>query len=300
MDKWIKRGAMVVGSVALVAAAAAVAGKVLGERKMARTLDIPVKPVAVFTDAAHIEHGRYLFSTRGCAECHGENGAGKVVIADGEMLVVAPNLTGGAHSVTAAYKDEDWVRTLRHGVKPNGRPVLVMPSEDYNRLTDEDVGSLISYVRSLPAVDGQATQIRFPLPATALYGFGAIRDAAEKIDHTLPPSEPVPVGVSVQHGAYVANACIGCHGATLSGGTIPGAPPNWPAAANLTPGKGSAMIRYADPESFMAMMRTRKRPDGTPISPVMPFDSLARMTDTDMRALHAYLKTVPAREFGNR
>lgn len=299
MDKWIKRGAMVVGAVALAAAAAAVTGKVLGERKMVRTLDVAVAPVPLFTDEAHIQNGRYLFNTRGCTECHGVNGAGKVVIQDGETLIVAPNLTAGANSVTAGYKVEDWVRTLRHGIKPNGHPAIVMPSEDYNRLTDEDLGSLISYVQQLPAVDGRAAVIRFPLPVKALYGFGAIKDAAEKIDHSLPPSQPVPVAVSVQHGAYVANACIGCHGATLSGGPIPGGPPDWPAAANLTPGKGSAMTRYTNAEAFMVMLRSRKRPDGTPISPVMPFESLSKMTDTDMRALHAYLQTVPARDFGS-
>lgn len=300
MDKWIKRGGVIVGVVLLAGAAAAVTGKVLGERKMVRKLEVPASAVAQFTDAAHIDQGRYLFNTRGCAECHGNNGAGKVVLDDDGMLVVAPNLTAGANSATKSYSDVDWVRTLRHGVKPNGQPVIIMPSEDYNRLTDDDLGSLISYVRQLPAVDGMAAKIALPLPVKALYGFGAIQDAAEKIDHTLPPSQPVPVAVSVQHGAYVANACIGCHGEKLSGGMIPGGPPDWPAAANLTPGKDSAMKRYETADAFVAMLRTRKRPDGTAISPVMPFESLARMTETDMRALHTYLQTVPARDFGNR
>ena len=300
MDKWIKRGGILVGAVLLAGAAAAVTGKVLGERKLVRKVEVAVAPVPLFTDAAHIEQGRYLFNTRGCAECHGNNGAGKMVLNHGGMVVIAPNLTGGANSATASYTDVDWVRTLRHGVKPNGQPVIIMPSEDYNRLTDEDAGALISYVRQLPPVDGMQKNIALPLPVKALYGFGAIRDAAEKIDHTLPPSQPVPVAVSVQHGAYVANACIGCHGERLSGGPIPGGPPDWPAAANLTPGKESAMKRYANADAFVAMLRTRKRPDGTAISPVMPFESLARMTETDMRALHAYLQTVPAREFGHR
>lgn len=300
MDKWIKRGAVVVGVVVLAGAAAAVAGKMLGERKMARKLDVPVSAVPLFTDAAHIDQGRYLFTTRGCAECHGTGATGKVVLQDDGMLVVAPNLTRGANSATAAYTDVDWVRTLRHGVKPNGQPVIIMPSEDYNRLTDEDLGSIISYVRQLPAADGRRAEIQLPLPVKALYGFGAIEDAAEKINHSLPPSQPVPVAVSVQHGAYVANACIGCHGAGLSGGPIPGGPPDWPDAANLTPGKGSAMKRYETAEAFMTMLRTRKRPDGTPISQVMPFDSLARMTETDMRALHSYLKSLPPRDVGNR
>lgn len=300
MDKWIKRGAMVVGAIVLVGAGAVAVGKVLGDRKMERTIDVSVSGVPMFTDQAHIDQGRYLFNTRGCAECHGENGAGKVVMDNGDVRIVAPNLTGGVNSVTATYSDADWVRTLRHGVKPNGKPVLIMPSEDYNRLTDEDVGALVSYVKQLPPVDGQRAELKLPLPMKALYGFGAIEDAAEKINHMLPPSQPVPVSVSVEHGAYVANACIGCHGPRLSGGTIPGGPPDWPEAANLTPGKGSAMVRYQSPEAFAAMLRTRRRPDGTAISPAMPFDSLSRMTDTDVHALYTYLKSLPPREFGNR
>jgi hypothetical protein len=45
----------------------------------------------------------------------------------------------------------------------------------------------------------------------ALYGAGAIKDAAAKIDHTLPPQQPEPEGVTVEHGRCVAQACKGCH-----------------------------------------------------------------------------------------
>jgi mono/diheme cytochrome c family protein len=138
------------------------------------------------------------------------------------------------------------------------------------------------------------------VPVKVLYAFGVIKDASEKIDHTLPPAQPVPEGVTLEHGAYVVNACIGCHGQHLSGGKIPGGAPTWPAASNLTPGKGTAMGRYPTPEVFMAMMRSGHRPDGTAISSVMPFRSLAQMNDTDLKALHAYLQKVPARDAGQR
>jgi cytochrome c553 len=93
--------------------------------------------------------------------------------------------------------------------------------------------------------------------------------------------------------------CLGCHGPGLSGGKIPGGPPQWPAAANLTPGEGSVMGRYPDAASFLAMLRSGKRPDGSAIQ-VMPFESLAKMSDVDAQALYAYLKTVPARAAGQR
>lgn len=300
MSKWVKRTSLFLVALAVLGIATTVVGKAMGERKMERNIALSVAPVEVTGDAAQVERGRYLYTTRGCAECHGANGAGKTVIRDGGMHVISPNITAGANSVIANYRVADWVRAVRHGVKPNGNPIMIMPSEDYNRFTDEDMAALVAYVQTLKPVPGQRALIDVPVPVTVLYGFGVIKDAAEKIDHTLPPAPPVPDAVTPEHGAYVANSCIGCHGTHFSGGKIPGGPPTWPAASNLTPGKGSAMERYPTAELFMAMLRSGRRPDGSMVSPVMPFRSLSQMTDTDLRALHAYLKTVPARETGMR
>ena len=300
MNKWVKRGAVALLLILIAAGAIVIAGKFMASSKMSRQIDLNVLAVAPQTDAAHIERGRYLFRTRGCAECHGADGAGHEVINSGGMLVVAPNLTAGANGIGAAYRPEDWVRTIRHGVKPGRQPVMIMPSEDYNRLTDDDLGAVIAYIGQLPPVAGQGSRIVLPLPVQVLYGLGAIEDAAAKIDHSLAPSVPVAIAVSVEHGAYVANACIGCHGSKLSGGKIPGGPPDWPPAANLTPGKDSAMPRYPTPQLFGAMLRSGHRPDGSAISPVMPFGAFRELNDTDVFALHAFLKTVAARDAGQR
>ncbi len=294
--KWTLRGA---GALVVMAGAVALVGTQLAEKKRTRQVEVKVLPVAIPTDAASVERGRYLYASRGCADCHGANGAGKAFIDDGSMKVVGPNISTGAGNVVANYKPEDWVRTLRHGVKPNGQPVFIMPSEDYNRLTDVDTGALIAYVKSLPPANGGAAVMQLPLPVKVLYGFGAIPDSAEKINHALPPAQPVASGVTTEHGAYVANMCIGCHGAGLSGGKIPGGPPDWPAAANLTPGDKGAMGGYKDAAQFAAMFKSGKRPDGSVIK-VMPFESLREMNDTDVQALYAFLKTVPAKPFGNR
>jgi mono/diheme cytochrome c family protein len=298
MKRWIKWTVGVVAGVAVLAVGAAVVGYQLAERRMARKVEVPVKPVAYVTDQQALERGKYLFESRGCVECHGANGGGREFVNDGKGLRIAgPNITSAG--VTADYQPVDWVRAIRHGVRPDGRALMVMPSEDYNRLTDEDFAALVSYVRSLPPQRGGAAVLDLPPPVRILYGFGAIKDAAAKIDHSLPPAQPVPAGVNAQHGAYVANMCIGCHGEHLSGGKIPGGPPDWPPAANITPGENSAMARYKDAGAFVAMMRSGKRPDGTPIK-VMPFESLAKINDVDTQALYEYLKTVPARPFGQR
>lgn len=298
MGKWIKRVALALGVLLVLAAAGVATGLQLAERKMARKVDVTVQPVALASDAASLQRGKYLFSSRGCAECHGPNGAGRVFVDNGKDLrLKAPNITAGTGGVVASYQPADWVRTIRHGVTPAGRAVMIMPSEDYNRLTDADLGSLVAYVKSLPPAPGTGAEVVLPLPARVLYGFGAIQDAAAKIDHSLPPAAAVPEGVTVQHGAYVANMCLGCHNPQLTGGRIPGGPPDWPPAANLTPVADSGMKAYAQPEALMKMFKSGQRADGSKIQ-VMPFDSLRELSETDVRALHMYLRTLAARPRG--
>jgi mono/diheme cytochrome c family protein len=291
---WIR--ALLAGLVALVllAATALGAGVLLAERKMQRTVSVPVQPVALRNDAASVERGKYLFASRGCVDCHGSAGTGRTFVDDGGLVIAGPNITTGPGGVVAAYQPVDWVRAIRHGVSPQGRPLMIMPSEDYNRFTDDDLASLVAYVRSLPPASGQGTVLKLPLPVKALYGYGAIKDAAARIDHSLPPQQPVPEGVTVAHGQYVANMCIGCHGAGLAGGKIPGGPPDWPPASKLTPGEGSVMGRYPDAEALIAMFRSGQRPDGTAVK-VMPFESLREMSETDLRALYLYLKGLPGK-----
>jgi mono/diheme cytochrome c family protein len=296
MKRSLKWFLWIVALLTLLLVGAVLIGLQMGERKRMRVITVQVAPVAYVTDAAALERGRYLFESRGCAECHGANGAGREFVNDGKGTRIAgPNIT--PTGVVAKYTPEDWVRTIRHGVQPDGRPVLVMPSEDFNRFTDEDLAAVVAYVRSLPPMAGGAAAVELPLPARVLYGFDVIPDAAQRINHALPPSTPVASGVTAEHGAYVANMCIGCHGEKLSGGKIPGGPPDWPAAANITPGEGSAMVRYKDADAFVTMLQTGKRSDGTSIA-VMPFESLSKLNDVDKRALFAFLQTVPARAAG--
>ena len=294
MVRWLKIGAGVLGGVVVLAAAAIATGELLAQRRAERTIDIKVTPVAYREGAAAVERGAYLYASRGCADCHGADGAGRLIVDDGAgTRLSGPNVTTGNPAI-ANYQPEDWVRTIRHGVRPNGQPLRLMPSEDFNRLTDHDLAAVVAFVRQLPPASGQLrATLQYPLPARVLYGFGVIPDAVDRIDHSLPPSTPVPEAETIEHGAYVAMACIGCHGEDLSGGRIVTGPPDWPPAARLRGGPDSAMARYADAEAFVAMLRSGKRPDGSEIA-VMPFESLARFSDVDARALYLYLKGLPS------
>lgn len=278
-------------ALAALAALAAAAAHLLSERKLNRTIDVPVEPVAFAGDPAVLARGRYLFDSRGCGECHGSDGAGRLFLdAPNGLRVWTPNITGGPGSAVAKYNEADWVRTIRHGVKPDRRPVFLMPSEDYNRFTDADVAAVVAYTRSLPPVAGETGRIEMPLLIKALYAANVVLDAAQRIDHTLPPAQPVAEGPTPEHGAYVAQMCKGCHGDRFAGGPIPGAPPEWPPASDLT--AAATYATYDSVDKFKSMFRTGKRPGGEPVK-VMPFPSLKAMNDVDVEALYLYLKTLP-------
>lgn len=276
------------------------AAMLLSERKLNRVLDVNVGSINLASLAPSQERGEYLFLTRGCSECHGAKGEGRLVIDDQSsgFYVYSPNITRGGGGAAAAYSDTDWIALLRHGLKPSRSPVFIMPSEDYAQMADEDVASLVTYIRSLPASSERKAEIRIPLLLKALYAFGVATDAAEKIDHSKPAPARVPMD-SHSHGEYIAKTCAGCHGEGLAGGKIPGAPPTWPAAANLTSAADAAMNRYGSAEQFRQMMRTGKRADGTSIA-VMPFESLRAMSDGELDALFGFLKTLQPKSSGTR
>jgi len=106
------------------------------------------------------------------------------------------------------------------------------------------------------------------------------------------------MGVTVEYGHYIAAiaGCKGCHGPGLSGGPIPGGPPEWKPAANITP---TGIGHYKETDFFLAL-REGKRPGGAPIDSLMPFRYTKDMTDDEIRALYMYLKTVPPKPYGGR
>jgi mono/diheme cytochrome c family protein len=299
MRKRYKIAGAIVGLIVIGAAGAVAFAQFGSERKLNRTVRVDVKPIAIATDAAGIERGKYLYESRGCTECHGRDGAGRVVIDDhAGFFVRAPDISTTPGGVATTLSDTDWVGVVRHGLKPDGHPLMVMPSEDYARMTDEDTGMMIGYLKTLPPAHGGPAEMKLPLLVRFLYAAGIVRDAAEKIDHTLLPPQIVASTETIAYGDYVANSCRGCHNEALSGGKIPGTPPDWPPSGNLTPGPDNALAHYADVAAFSAMLKTGKRPDGSEVSRIMPFDSLKEMDDKDVQAVFAFLKTLPPKKQG--
>jgi mono/diheme cytochrome c family protein len=263
--------------------------------KLHRNYQVAVRTVAIPAGEAAIVRGRHLAATRGCMECHGKDLGGNKVIDDPAVgRLYGPNLTRGRGGLPPEFADEDWLRAIRHGIAKDGHPLVLMPSLEFQHFSDDDIGNLIAYLKSVTPVDRARVPILVGPVARAMMVAGEIKLAAEHIDHVgLRPATVVP-GVTVEYGHYLAVGCVGCHGENLSGGKIPGGAPDWPASRNLTPRGDLATWNEAD---FFQTLRTGTRPNGTKLSPVMPI-AFGQMDDAELKALWLYLKSLPPAETG--
>jgi mono/diheme cytochrome c family protein len=248
-----------------------------------------------------LARGKYLVDhIMGCghSDCHRADFGGGAVMDNFPMgLIYAPNITSGEGGVIKDYEPVDWIRILRHGIRKDGRRALVMPSEDYVTFSDEDLGAVVAYIKSQPAVDRASPRHSLGPIARMLLATGEVTFAYDKIDHSAERPNAVP-GPTAEWGSVLIGACIGCHGGELSGGKIPGGDPSWPAPRNITPHEtGIAGWSFDD---FNRTMREGKRPDGTDVHPLMPWQAYAGMTEDDIRALWEHLQTVPPKPEGGR
>ncbi|MEO6875702.1 MAG: c-type cytochrome [Opitutaceae bacterium] len=291
-------GYTVLALVAIVAALVLVV-YLRSNSKLNRIHIVTVQSPLLPTDAGAIARGRHLAVTRGCMECHGKDLGGHKVVDDPAMgRLYAPNLTAGRGGLSAIFRDEDWVKAIRHGVAPDGRGLFLMPSTDYSHFTESDMGDLVVFLKSLKPVDRDNLPLSVGPVARALMVAGKIKLAADEIDHVnLRPTIVTP-GITVEYGRYVAVGCTGCHGSNYSGGKIDIGPPNWPRAANLTPDSSGRLSKWSE-DDFLRTVRTGKRPDGTELSPVMP-RAFGLMNDTELKAVWLYLKTLPSVATGVR
>ena len=177
--------------------------------------------------------------------------------------IPAPNLTSGNGGIGKSYSDADWIRTIRHGVKPDGRVEIFM--NDYSTLSDQDLGDLIAYLKQIPPVDADYPALYYgpivPLAPT----FGIYTPAADQIDHTAShPEDPAP-GATIEYDKYLSAICAECHSTNLAG-----KPANW---------KQDDLIRT---------IRSGVLPDGRQLASAMSSKSFAEMNDTELTALWLY------------
>lgn len=284
---WLRRVAVVGCSLLTLLFGAATALALVGFSRLNTQYSNPVPQLTLASTPALVANGERF--ARSCAGCHSANG--NLPLSGHDFFgseggppigsLWAPNLTPAQ---LADWSDGEIIRAIREGVGRDGRSLMVMPSSSFRHLSDEDVLSLVAYLRSQPAIE--------PLsPPRRISVLGAILVAIAPPDAFLsaqpPLTDPViapPRGPTAAYGSYLTRIeCQGCHAANLAG-TQPSdtGPPPGP---NLT-----TIPQRMAADAFVTLLRTGRFPDGSMIGPNMPIKYLEKMSDDDMRAIYAHLK----------
>jgi cytochrome c553 len=252
--------------------------QVSAEARLRRTYDVQGSPVPVPTGEAAVERGRQLVIAGRCTECHGRDLRGQVTTDEPAVgQIYASNLTAGRGGVGAIYDDADWVLAIRHGIGQDGRSLVITPAKFYNRLSDEDLGAIIAYIKSVPPVDNEFPAPRVgPLSRVFLTLFNPCDWLpAEKIDHEAARPPAPPAGVTAEWGGYKfeISTCGACH-----------------ELSDISPRPGGALETW-DEADFVALMRRRIRPDSSFIEDNTMREIASELSDDDLRAIWLYLQT---------
>ncbi len=256
--------------------------------------------------AQRLKQGAYL--TQGilqCFTCHssrdwtapgappvfGKQATGGTVISeDSTRMIIAPNITPDMETGAGNWTDDMLGRAIREGVGHDGRALCwQMPYTYFKNLSDEDLASVIVYLRSLPAVRSRVPPTKITI---------AERSGTEKsLKPILQAVHSPDFSDPVQRGKYLVSLgmCLGCHTAgseynpgLFAGGNLAHAFGRKAFTANITPDPSG--ISYG-PAGFIFVMRTGK---GGTLSPIMPWVAFKNMNDEDLKSIYAYLKTIPS------
>jgi mono/diheme cytochrome c family protein len=280
----------------------------------AATLDLP-------TDSASIERGRYLAqSVAVCVDCHtprdwsvwggptdttrlgtGGEKFGKEMGFPGDFW--SPNITPAS---LKDWTDGELMRAVSAGVSKDGRPLFpVMPHPSYGLSDSTDIASILAYIRTLPAV---ASEVPASKPA---FPMNLILRTIPKDPKFAPRPDRLD---TVAYGGYIARlaSCTDCHTQKEKGAPVPGmdfaggmkfgplATGGTAVSSNITPDTATGIGSWTR-EMFIARFREAglRANQRTPVGPgqmqtVMPWANYAGMTDEDLGALWAWLRTQPA------
>ena len=258
--------------------------------------------------AARLERGRYIVEGPAhCFECHsevawqepgaqpkkGRKGVGTRFPEKGMDWLVAPNITPDVETGAGSWTDEQFARAIREGIGHDGRRLFpMMPYMNFREMSDEDLASVIVYVRSLEPV-------RNSLPKTTL---------PEPVKGMLPPHQPVTtvpepdLSNPVARGKYLVTLgnCMSCHTPmkdgqpvtelAFGGGMSFDGPWGKVTSANITP--DASGISYYDEKMFLQVLRTG-HVGARKLNSIMPWGYFKNMTDEDLKSIYAYLRTLP-------
>lgn len=294
----------------LVAFIVAVVGVILSVGYNARkdSTRASVTPLKFEPTAARLERGRYIVEGPAhCFQCHSEvnwekpgaqpkpekKGAGTIFIEDGMDWLVAPNITPDVETGAGSWTDEQFARAIREGIGHDGRRLFpMMPYMNFRNMADEDLASVVVYLRSI-------NPVRNTLPKTTI---------PDPIKGSLPPHQPITASVAgpdmsnpVERGKYLVTLgnCMMCHTPmrkgepikelAFAGGLTFTGPWGVVSGANITP--DASGISYYDEALFVKTLRTGQV-GARKLNSIMPWGYFRNMTDDDLKAIFAYLRTL--------
>jgi mono/diheme cytochrome c family protein len=255
-----------------------------------------------------LDRGKYLVEgVVSCFDCHSDSphqwkpgeapeftapGSGRVVIHEKDFVLAAPNITPDVETGAGSWTDDQLARAIREGIGHDGRTLFpMMPYQNYRYLSDEDLASIVVYIRSLPPIHHELPKRHIPFPLSRL-----INTAPEPITHESPVNGFDPVS----RGRYLTKIgnCEYCHtpsdkmdrplpGMAFAGGKHIDKFPT--PSANITPDPSG--ISYYDEAMFVRTMRTG-HVGARALNPPMPWWVYRNMSDDDLKAIFAYLRTV--------
>ena len=217
----------------------------------------------------------------------------------GFMVEKNPGFEAWAVNITPASRVADWTddqlaRAIREGIRPDGSVIgPPMPIGLYRGLSDDDLYSIVAFLRTVPASQNETPFSTYNIPLPPAYG--------PPIDSVTAP----PRAVSVEYGQYLAGPvahCVECHtpfgdkGPMLetrlgAGGFEFHGPWGTSVAPNLT-SHADGLAGYSDAE-VKAMITTGLRPNGSQMMPPMGYHHYAAMTAEDLDAVVLYLRQLP-------
>jgi cytochrome c553 len=266
---------------------------------------------ALAQDKKLLERGTYLMdSIVACGNCHiarGEKGrplpekglSGGLVFDEEPFKAYASNITPDPETGIGKWTDAQLARAIREGIRPDGSVIgPPMPIMFYRGLADDDLKAIIAYLRAQPPVKNAVPKSEYKIKLPPSYG--------PQIKHRI--RAPARSN-TVKYGAYLAGPlghCMDCHTPWVKGhpdmkragaGGNPFKGP-WGVAVsrNLTP-HDSGLKDWSDAEVERAI-RTGVRKDGTPLKPPMAYDWYKNISEADMKALIAYLRSLKPLPFG--
>jgi len=292
--KWI--GILLGSLIGLIVFAATVL-YFMGNARFKKVYDFPPSNMTIPTDAASIEYGKHRAEIL-CEGCHGTDLGGiQNWFSAGPLGTIdAANLTSGEGGFgLKAKSDEDFVLAIRHGVDPEGKPLFMPAVVSTSLLSDEDLGAIIAYVKSVPPVDRITSGQNFTPLAKMMLAAGMLGELpVESVSHEEQVVAPEN-GVSVAYGEYLVNTndCRICHGQNLNGGPFPD-PTITKISPNLTTG---GEVAFWSEDEFFNTIRIGVTPGGHELdNNFMAWKNYRNMTDDELKAIYLYLQSTPKLE----